>query len=498
MTRINSYQVLGIMVLLMTLDCPAANSVPPLSELLKKYTHTLDSTQSMISTFENSSTRSAYLPPLRMKYNNVNMYSRGQRRTDGKGSIYKQEYAWGYHPIKGRDVAEERASYALRVSTPDFQYNNTKSKRGQAPNGLVLHQNGQTPGWDNFRDENDAFFLGYLGVDVRIDVILKNARKISVRPEPEIINGSVCYVVESDTVYGNHTLWLDSAHGYQPARIELSRDGDDLQNTTKLPPPPPDKRVEGKDSLVIDNIKFKKVQGVWVPVEGRTKKSIEWPKHRFFKKEKVNFKITEIVLNPDHDALESFANPAKNPLVDPELVNGTRVRLGNDRIECTWRNGRLIDGGGSVIDLKQLRKQPVRSLLNGPLPDVSHLNQTLSKVHTNNKPILLCFIDLQQRPSRQCLKDLAGKSDLLAAHGVETILIQTSKIDINEYDTFLRSIHIHNTIKIVEGDFNTRKARWGVKALPWLILTDTRHRVVNEGFTASELKDALKAQNRKE
>jgi len=463
-------------------------SVP---ELLRRYTQTLDSVQSMISTFETSSTGSAFLPPLGMNYNNVNMYSRGQRRTDGKSSIYKQEYMWGYNSMKGRDVREKRATCILRVSTPDFQYNNTKNTRGQTPNGLVLYQKGQTPGWDNFRDESDAFFLGYLGVDVRMDVILKSPGQISVRPKPEIINGSVCYVVESKTAYGRHKLWLDSAHGYQPARVEISRSGDDLRNVAKHSPPP-DKRVEGRDSVVIDNIKFKKIQGVWISVEGHTKKTIVWPRHRFFKKDEIHFKTTEITLNPDHDALESFANPIENPGVDPELVNGTHVRLGNDRIECTWRNGRLIDGGGSVIDLNKLLKQPVRSLLNGLLPDLSNLSPTLSKVRTKNKPILLCFIDLQQRPSRQCLIDLSDKSDLLRTHNVDTILIQTSQIDLKKYGSFLEGNRISHTIEIVKGDLNSLKPRWGIKAMPWLILTDENHVVHLEGFNLNELERRIK------
>ena len=168
-------------------------------------------------------------------------------------------------------------------------------------------------------------------------------------------------------------------------------------------------------------------------------------------------------------------------------------------MQCVWRDGKLIDGGGSVIDLKQFRELATRSLLNGPLPDVSSLSPALSNVRTDSKPILLCFVDLQQRPSRRCLEDLTGKSGLLKTHDVETILIQTTQIDIKQYDTFLRDNHIHDAIAIVEGDFDAQKPRWGVKAMPWLILTDSRHKVLNEGFAANELEDLLeKTRNRKE
>ena len=159
--------------------------------------------------------------------------------------------------------------------------------------------------------------------------------------KPEIINGSVCYVVEADTAYGDYTVWLDSAHGFRPARIEGSCGDGDIHNVTKFQPPP-DKRVEGKETFVIDNIALKKVQGVWIPVEGRMTSHKEWPKYGFFVDDEINFKTKEIVFNPDHDVLNSFADPMKNPELDPELVNGTRVRLGRENLKCVWRDGKAI------------------------------------------------------------------------------------------------------------------------------------------------------------
>ncbi len=347
MIRINSHiPVLWIMVLFMTLDCPAAASVPSVSELIEKYGQALDSTQSMISSYETSIISSAYLPPLNLKYVKARTSTRGQRRTDGKGRIYNQEYLWGYNLQTRRNVTEERGRYALKIGTPDFHYGHNKHTRGQT-SGTLTYSEHRPPGWDNFRNKSDAFYLGYLGNDSRIDINLKNAKKIFVRRKPEIINGSVCYVVEADTAYGDYTVWLDSAHGFQPARIEGSSGDGDILNVTKFQPPP-DKRVEGKETFVIDNIAFKKVQGVWIPVEGRMTSHIEWPKYGFFVDDEINFKTKEIVFNPDHDALNSFADPMKNPELDPELVNGTRVRLGRENLKCVWRDGKAIPDIGKI------------------------------------------------------------------------------------------------------------------------------------------------------
>jgi hypothetical protein len=285
---------------------------------------------------------------MNMKHNKEQMYERGQRRTDGKGRIYHQEYLWGYNSIKKRDVPETKASYTLSVATPDFQYGHNKVTVGQA-NGSLTYKENRSPGWDNFRNKSDAFFLGYLGVDVRIDIILKNAKQIAVRPKPEILNGAVCYVVQADTAYGDYTVWLDSTHGFQPVRIKASMEGDDIVNIAEHQPPP-DTTPEAKETLVIDNIIFKKVQEVWIPVKGYVKSHIEWPKHGFFFDNEISFETTEIVLNPDHDALDSFADPMKNPALDPELVNGTQVRMGEEGTRCVWRDGKLIDDSGVLVN----------------------------------------------------------------------------------------------------------------------------------------------------
>jgi len=42
-------------------------------------------------------------------------------------------------------------------------------------------------------------------------------------------------------------------------------------------------------------------------------------------------------------------NPLENPDQDPELVNGTKVRIVGDRARYTWQDGRVVDETGRVI-----------------------------------------------------------------------------------------------------------------------------------------------------
>jgi hypothetical protein len=44
-------------------------------------------------------------------------------------------------------------------------------------------------------------------------------------------------------------------------------------------------------------------------------------------------------------------------------------------------------------------------------------------------------------------------------------------------------------------DLEKTKFAWGVKGLPWLILTDEKHVVLSEGLTLAQLDEALKKQD---
>ena len=47
---------------------------------------------------------------------------------------------------------------------------------------------------------------------------------------------------------------------------------------------------------------------------------------------------------------------------------------------------------------------------------------------------------------------------------------------------------------MIQGDAKTRFT-WGVRSLPWLILTDAKHVVRAEGFALTELDDKIEGTN---
>jgi hypothetical protein len=69
--------------------------------------------------------------------------------------------------------------------------------------------------------------------------------------------------------------------------------------------------------------------------------------------------------------------------------------------------------------------------------------------------------------------------------------VQVSQVDETALDKWTQKNNVHFPVRIVrDGDKKIRLA-WGVRSLPWLILTDCRHKVCAEGFAVAELDEKL-------
>jgi len=126
-------------------------------------------------------------------------------------------------------------------------------------------------------------------------------------------------------------------------------------------------------------------------------------------------------------------------------------------------------------------------LLGKPLPKLEDLKIDLLPANAADKMILLCFLDIEQSPSRNCLRQLNARAQELKAKGMAIAAVQASKIDENSLDEWRRKHNISFPFGTVQGDEDRARFTWGVRSLPWLILTDSRHVVAAEGFGLSEL-----------
>ena len=139
-------------------------------------------------------------------------------------------------------------------------------------------------------------------------------------------------------------------------------------------------------------------------------------------------------------------------------------------------------------------KQPP-SLLRKPLPELKDLTIDLSPASTAGKMMLVCFLDVEQRPSRNCLRQLSAKAQELKAKGVVVAAVQAAKIDQKSLNEWCKEYSVSFPVGMVQGDEEKAHFTWGVRSLPWLILTDQEHIVRANGFSLTELNQKIKQTN---
>jgi len=133
------------------------------------------------------------------------------------------------------------------------------------------------------------------------------------------------------------------------------------------------------------------------------------------------------------------------------------------------------------------------SLVGKPLPPFENITIGFEPQKAREKRLLFCFFDMNQRPSRNCTNQLAKQAEKLKRKGVTLAAVQTSMIEKNDLDTWIKQNEIPFPVGMIKGKEENVRFNWGIKSLPWLILTDHEHVVTAEGFALQELDDKLKA-----
>jgi peroxiredoxin len=156
-----------------------------------------------------------------------------------------------------------------------------------------------------------------------------------------------------------------------------------------------------------------------------------------------------------------------------DFPKGTRI---HDRVRGIWG-----------VDLSE---EPP-SLVGKALPSLENLNLKLDADQVKDKTILICFWDKQQRPSRNCITQLTEQAEYLKEEGVTVIAVQTSNVDKNTFNEWVKKNNIPFPVGVIQDDEEKTRFNWGVKSLPWLILTDRNHVVTAEGFGLDELDNKI-------
>jgi len=367
-------------------------------------------------------------------------------------------------------------------------------------NRYIEHYRGQTLNESNVfvsfaaKDMKNAFAIGYPGPgstlgllygDVeRFDSILRQSDSISVRDELEQVGLVDCYVINAKSKHGIYTVWLDAEHGYGIAKADVHKGPKDL-----LWGRPLGSYIYAPYDISIRNVRFESIEGIWVPMKADfmvCSKGSTAKRSNLSSVMNVHYRITELHLNPDHDALGSFV---------PDIENGTSVRIQEaPGVRYTWQEGMKF-----VVDERDgsIRYVPKEwSILVGvgkPLPNFEGIKLNFSTKQTKDMAILLCLFDMNQRPSRHCIIQLAKRAEELKEKGVAVIAVQASNVDENKLNEWVKKYNIPFPVGMVQDDVEKIRFAWGVRSLPWLILTDREHIVRAEGFSLAELDKKISA-----
>jgi len=153
----------------------------------------------------------------------------------------------------------------------------------------------------------------------------------------------------------------------------------------------------------------------------------------------------------------------------------------------------LFEDGKNSQEVELLLKPDLEEaipLIGRVLPDFDDIRINLDAGQTRDRMTLICFFDMNQRPSRNYILQLAGQAEALRQRGISPAAVQTVKVDEDTLDTLSNWVAENNIpfpVGVIQDNEECICFDWAVCSLPWLILTDRDHIVNAEGFGIDEL-----------
>jgi hypothetical protein len=164
--------------------------------------------------------------------------------------------------------------------------------------------------------------------------------------------------------------------------------------------------------------------------------------------------------------------------------------LDEELFNMTFQEGVEVQDRRSGEIASYIYKTPLVGTSISSIMEGKNIDYNLEQTQGNS--MLFCFFDYEQRPSRYCITELKKQAEQLMEKNVQVVLIHASKVEKNVLGKWIKDNEIVFPVKIIEDNEKQTKFNWGVRALPWLILTDKEHIVTAEGFAINELDEKIK------
>ena len=143
-----------------------------------------------------------------------------------------------------------------------------------------------------------------------------------------------------------------------------------------------------------------------------------------------------------------------------------------------------------ILTIERPERKPL--LLTGKsIPGFEGIDIEFDIEQARSKMVLVCFFDMHQRPSRNCLIQLANQADQLREKGIIVIAIHAAKVEQVKLNEWIKEHTITFPVGTIKGQEEQIRFDWGVKSLPWLILNDTKHIIRATGFRVDELNEKI-------
>jgi len=459
-------------------------------ELLDRYAENQDKMKSLIARTESAWIPSAESTTEKQPQQNQSK-SIVEFRYEDTGKDFKAYFC--RTPLKLENDGtwvEENASRSTKILWRDKRYYQYYKGPRLAVSKLYLTADAKHAGKELIDIAYDGVgpFRGILCRDIeRIDSILRQSDSLSVRPDLDRVGSVKCYVIDAVSRHGTYTIWFDPEHGYGIAKAIVRKGPEDLRRGR-----PRSYYTCSFDNSteVMQNVRFERVNGIWFPVEFERLSNREYEDRT--QSGRTPYKVTHLDVNPDHKDLGSFS------LEGLGIQNGTRIRIGDApgkplRTEYTWQAGKKF-----VVDEWDGRIQyvpedwSIQVGIGRELPAFEGIDLDITAEDIRDKAILLCFFNMNQRPSRNCLLQLRTRAKELMAKDVVVVAVQASKIDDSVLNEWVEKNNISFPVGMIQSDEEKTRFTWGVRSQPWLILTDKGNIVRAEGFGIDTLEEKIK------
>lgn len=187
--------------------------------------------------------------------------------------------------------------------------------------------------------------------------VMREAPTLTLSPDTEDIDSVPTYVLKSVGKFGEHTVWIDRAHGSLPRRIEIRKQLGNLLDGTQLgsrigvaddPPPQPGQRrlpTQPPDfrafSARIDDIQIENKNGVFMMTAWKSEEKFTFGNGKTGGR-RSEHSVGVVDFKPESSAREAFRPGIEIP--DKTRVD---VRDGLTGAEYEWVGGQIQVRGGN-------------------------------------------------------------------------------------------------------------------------------------------------------